>query len=164
MPRQLEKLAKILNIEGLLPHLQGVSQLILIPHRDLHLLPLHTLFPDDFTITYLPSIKVGLDRKPPKPNTSLLSVGNPTNDLRFASLESELICKLYPKTQHLAKSAATKTAVKIALAQGFGIFHFAGHGEHNLDQPAQSALILANKERLTVRDILELDLSQSTNL
>jgi CHAT domain-containing protein len=159
MPKRLEKLAEILNIEGLLPHIQGVSQLILIPHRDLHLLPLHALFPDDFTITYLPSIKVGLDRKTPKPNTSLLSVENPTNDLRFAPLESELICKLYPKNQRLTKSAATKTAVKTALSQGFGIFHFAGHSEHNLNQPAQSALILANKERLTLKDILELDLS-----
>jgi CHAT domain-containing protein/Flp pilus assembly protein TadD len=159
MPKRLEKLAEILNIEGILPHLKGVRQLILIPHRDLHLLPLHALFPDDYTITYLPSIKVGLDRKPPKPNTSLLSVENPTNDLRFAPLESELICKLYPKNQRIATSAATKTAVKTALSQGFGIFHFAGHSEHNLDQPAQSALILANKERLTLKDILELDLS-----
>ena len=159
MPKQLEKLGEILDMEGLLPHLKGVNQLILIPHRDLHLLPLEALFPDNFTITRLPSIKVGLDRKPPKPNTSLLSVENPTNDLRFASLESELICKLYPKTQHIAKSDATKTAVKIALSQSFGIFHFTGHGEHNLDQPAQSALILANKERLTLRDILELNLN-----
>ena len=172
MPKRLEKLAEILNIEGILPYLKGINQLILIPHRDLHLLPLHALFnlhssslgegqevKDDFTITYLPSIKVGLDRKKPKPNTSLLSVENPTNDLRFAPLESDFICKLYPKTQRLTKSAATKTAVKTALTQGFGMFHFAGHSEHNLDQPAQSALILANKERLTLKDILELDLS-----
>jgi CHAT domain-containing protein len=142
-----------------LPYLTGVNQLILIPHRDLHLLPLEALFPDNFTIARLPSIKVGLDRKTPKQNLSLLSVENPTNDLRFASLESEFICKLYPKTQRLAKSAATKTAVKIALSQSFGIFHFTGHGKHNLDQPVQSELRLANEERLTLRDILDLDLS-----
>jgi CHAT domain-containing protein/tetratricopeptide (TPR) repeat protein len=159
MPKRLEKLAEILNIQKILPYLTGANQLILIPHRDLHLLPLEALFTDNFTIARLPSIKVGLDRKTPKQNPSLLSVENPTNDLRFASLESELICKLYPKTQRIAKSDATKTAVKIALSQSFGIFHFTGHGEHNLDQPAQSALILANEERLTLRDILELDLS-----
>jgi tetratricopeptide (TPR) repeat protein len=172
MPKRLEKLVEILNIEGIFPHLKGVSQLILIPHRDLHLLPLHALFNlhsssmgegqevrNNFTITYLPSIKVGLDRKTPKPNTSLLSVENPTNDLRFAPLESDLICQLYPTNQRLTKSAATKIAVKTALSQRFGMFHFAGHSEHNLDQPAQSALILANKEQLTLKDILELDLS-----
>jgi tetratricopeptide (TPR) repeat protein len=105
MPKRLEKLAKILNIQEILPYLTGVNQLILIPHRDLHLLPLEALFSENFTIARLPSIKVGIDRKTPKPNLSLLSVENPTNDLRFASLESDLICKLYPKTQRLAKSA-----------------------------------------------------------
>jgi hypothetical protein len=172
IPNSLKHLAEILNIEGILPHLKDISQLILIPHRDLHLLPLHALFDlpsplvgerqgvrGNFTIAYLPSIKVGLDRTHPKPNTSLLSVENPTEDLRHASQESESICKLYPTSHRLAKSAATKTAVKIALAQNFGIFHFTGHGEHNVNQPAQSALILANEERLTFKDILELKLS-----
>jgi CHAT domain-containing protein/Tfp pilus assembly protein PilF len=166
MPEGLKRLAKILNIKGILSHLKGVSQLILIPHRDLHLLPLHALFPNNFTITYLPSIKVGLDRKkakqnaiPQQPKVSLLSVENPTDDLRYASLESELVSKLYPNTKSLSKSAATPEAVKEALSKGVGIFHFTGHGEHDLDQPAQSALILADKKRLTLRDFLELDLS-----
>ena len=172
MPNRLQNLAKILNIEGILQHLKGINQLILIPHRDLHLLPLHALFdlPSplvgegqgvrvNFTIAYLPSIKVGLDRTHPKLNTSLLSVENPTEDLRYASLESESICQLYPNAHRLAKSAATKTAVKIALSQNFGIFHFTGHSTHNTKQPAESALILANEERLTLKDILELDLS-----
>jgi CHAT domain-containing protein len=166
MPKRLKRLAEILNIEGILPHLKGVSQLILIPHRDLHLLPLDALLPDKFTITHLPSLKVGLDRKkakhnavPRKPKISLLSVENPTDDLRYASFESELVSKLYPNTKSLSKSAATPEAVKEALSKGVGIFHFTGHGEHNLEQPAQSALILADKKRLTLRDILELDLS-----
>ena len=134
--------------------------------------PLHNLFDlpsplvgqgqgvrGNFTIAYLPSIKVGLNRTYPKPNTSLLSVENPTEDLRYASQESESICQIYPNAHRLAKSAATKTAVKIALAQNFGIFHFTGHSTHNTKQPAESALILANEERLTLKDILELDLS-----
>jgi CHAT domain-containing protein len=166
MPERLKRLAEILNIEGILPHLEGVNQLILIPHRDLHLLPLDALFPHKFTITHLPSIKIGLDRKKAKqnaisrqPKVSLLSVDNPLGDLRYASLESELVSKLYPNTKPLSKSEATLTALKDALSKGVGVFHFTGHGKHDLNQPAHSALILANKERLTLRDILELDLS-----
>ena len=158
MPELLEKLAKILNIEAILSHLKAINQLILIPHRDLHLLPLHALFPDNFTSSYLPSIKVGCDRHNPQPNTSLLSIENPTKDLLSAPLESQAICQLYPNAHRLTASNATKTAVKIALAQNFGIFHFTGHGTHNFEQPTESALILANNERLTLKDILELDL------
>ncbi len=159
MPEHLKKLAKILNIEAISSHLKGIKQLILIPHRDLHLLPLHALFPDNFTSRYLPSIKVGCDRQNPTPNTSILSIENPTNDLQYAPLESQAICQLYPNAHRLTASNANKTAVKIALAQNFGIFHFTGHGTHNLEQPAESALILANNERLTLKDILELNLS-----
>jgi CHAT domain-containing protein len=159
MQNRLKKLAEILNIEGILQHLKGINQLILIPHRDLHLLPLDALFPDNLTIKSLPSIKVGLDRKKPTENTSLLSVENPREDLRFASLESDSICKLYPKAHRIAESAATQAAVKTALSKGFGIFNFTGHGEHDVNQPAQSALLLANEETLTLKDILELDLS-----
>ncbi len=53
MTAALEELKTILDIPGILPHLSGIRHLILIPHRDLHLLPLHDLFPEDFTITYL---------------------------------------------------------------------------------------------------------------
>jgi CHAT domain-containing protein/Flp pilus assembly protein TadD len=178
MSQRLNQLAKILNIEGILQHLKQVNQLILIPHRDLHLLPLDALFNlptiegeaqkvrENFTITYLPSIKVGLDRKkakqnphPRQPKISLFSVENPTDDLKFASLESELVSKLYPNPHTLSKSQATLTAVKETLSQGVDVFHFIGHSEHNLDHPEQSALILANKERLTVQDIFKLDLN-----
>jgi CHAT domain-containing protein len=143
--------------------LQGVSELILIPHRDLHLLPLHALFPSNLTIKYLPSIKVGLTRRNPTPNTSLLSVENPKNDhryLHYASQESEAICKLYhPNVQRIQGVTATKNTVKELLSQNFGIFHFTGHAEHNLKQPELSALILANQDKLTLKDILAADLS-----
>ena len=166
MPEQLNKLAGILNIKEILLHLKGVNQLLLIPHRDLHLLPLHTLFPDSFTITYLPSIQVGLDRKKARQNprtrqpvASMLSVENPTENLPYVVLESALISQLYPNAQRLSQSAATCAAVKQALSQSFDIFHFAGHGKHNIDHPAHSALILANKEKLIVKELFELELS-----
>jgi hypothetical protein len=56
------RLRNILDINNLCQtYLKNIDQLILIPHRDLHLLPLHTLFPGRFDITYLPSAQLGLD-------------------------------------------------------------------------------------------------------
>ena len=63
------------------PHLSenrytNINQLILIPHRDLHRFPLHALFPDNFTITYLPSAQIGITSSRPSlrvPNSSRLA-------------------------------------------------------------------------------------------
>jgi len=70
LPEMLEHLGNILNIPAILSELTNINQLILIPHRDLHRFPLHALFPDNFTITYLPSAQIGLTLKatPPSPN------------------------------------------------------------------------------------------------
>lgn len=59
----LDELKEILKISELEENLPNVSQLLLIPHRDLHCLPLHALFSDHFTISHLPSLKVGLKLK-----------------------------------------------------------------------------------------------------
>ncbi|HEY9795082.1 MAG TPA: tetratricopeptide repeat protein [Leptolyngbyaceae cyanobacterium] len=65
LPEMLEHLGDILNIPAILSELTNINQLILIPHRDLHRFPLHALFPDNFTITYLPSALPV--KTPPKP-------------------------------------------------------------------------------------------------
>ncbi len=71
LPQQLDCLAEILQISAILEELegcQGYHRLILIPHKDLHRLPLHALFfksegfPESCTITYLPSAAFGLSR------------------------------------------------------------------------------------------------------
>src|SRR6476661_6038924 len=72
MTAQLQQLADILKIPEICTHLTNIQHSILIPHRDLHLLPLHFLFSDNlFTITYLPSIQVGIDRLDRKPSPSM---------------------------------------------------------------------------------------------
>jgi tetratricopeptide (TPR) repeat protein len=53
------QLKKILQISEIDPHLTGLTDLILVPHRDLHRLPLHSYWPT-LNITYLPSIQTGL--------------------------------------------------------------------------------------------------------
>jgi tetratricopeptide (TPR) repeat protein len=87
MEQRLFKLKRILNISGIIQELEDITQLILVPHRDLHRLPLHSLFriccseqeerinsevyyqheiweghtvESQFIITYLPNLQLGI--------------------------------------------------------------------------------------------------------
>jgi CHAT domain-containing protein len=152
-----------------LDQLGDVTQLILIPHRDLHLLPLHSLFPEHFTISYLPSFQVGFDLQQLRPSTvgtiheiPLLNIEQPKgkSPLLFTLVESSVIAQLYSKSElkRIVGSAATKEAVSSALKVGAGVFHFTGHGYHDVDTPAKSFLELANGEQLSLKDIFDLEL------
>ncbi|WP_371417487.1 tetratricopeptide repeat protein [Anabaena sp. UHCC 0187] len=68
---KLLQLQNILNISTIIQELEGVDTIILIPHRDLYKLPLHSLFNLSFSsvssgntvnynITYLPSVAMGI--------------------------------------------------------------------------------------------------------
>ena len=165
MPERLEKLAEILDIPRILTELLGVDKLLLFPHRDLHLLPLHALFPASFTITYIPCAQIGLDLKMLSSGTSqkLLSVDNPSSNLNFAALESALISLFYSDWERVEIQKPTKKQIVEALKKNPGYFHFTGHGYHDMSQPRKSSLELANKELLTLEDIFKLDF-KSCNL
>ena len=160
MTAQLQQLADILKIPEICTHLTNIQHLILIPHRDLHLLPLHFLFSDNlFTITYLPSIQVGIDRldRKPSPSMSLLLVESPDR-LLFADIEAPAIANFHLNCNTISSSQATTDNLKKALQQPADIFHFTGHAYHNTKQPSQSALILKNKQPLTSQEIAKFDL------
>jgi CHAT domain-containing protein/Flp pilus assembly protein TadD len=168
MTAKLDELKNnILDIPAILPHLSDIRQLILIPHRDLHLLPLHYLFPQDFTITYLPSAQIGLDLQQPRtnPGVRLLNVENPKNEpeLLWANVESAAISLLYPdSTIPIRGQQATRTQVMTTVQtnEQLGVFHFTGHGQHDINQPLESSLLLAGEEELTLRDIFQLDFNR----
>ena len=160
MTAQLQQLADILKIPEICTHLTNIQHLILIPHRDLHLLPLHILFSDNlFTMTYLPSIQVGIDRldRQPSPSMSLLLVESP-DPLLFAEIEAPAIANFHLNCNTISSSQATTDNLKEALQQAADIFHFTGHAYHNTKQPSQSALILKNKQHLTSQEIAKFDL------
>ncbi|MEG5000140.1 CHAT domain-containing protein [Microcoleus sp. B4-D4] len=160
MTAQLQKLADILKIPEICTHLTNIQNVILIPHRDLHLLPLHFLFSDNlFTITYLPSIQAGIDRldRKPSPSMSLLLVESP-DPLLFAEIEASAIANFHLNCNTIPSSQATTDNLKEALQQAADIFHFTGHAYHNTKQPSQSALILKNKQPLTSEEIAKFDL------
>ncbi|MEG5056671.1 CHAT domain-containing protein, partial [Microcoleus sp. A2-C5] len=241
MPSKFARLKEILqmaNIEQQLK-LNGITNLILIPHRDLHRFPIHALFSSDFVITYLPSAQFGLNLKhrlnseisrlspssdPPKsplrrgtlntpvsPDTtgilntpvspgtmetlntlvppflrgargdlasaindknSILSIENPDSiiidengkrkkllPLPAAEIESEIICRMFPNPTRRGEDKATLDEVTKLLPQPHNIFHFTGHGSYDFDNPQQSTLYLSDTHRLTVKEIIQLNLS-----
>jgi len=71
MASKFARLKEILKIDVIEQQLEGITDLILIPHRDLHRFPIHALFSRDFVVSYLPSAAVGINLKhrftPPTP-------------------------------------------------------------------------------------------------
>ncbi len=77
--------------------------LILIPHRELHRLPLHVLFPD-YCCTYLPSLQMGLDLSQSvsdSPSSGFLSIEHPyhkgLSGLLAAEMESHLLRQMFAR-------------------------------------------------------------------
>ena len=189
LENKIQRLGEILQIEAILAELQGIGELILIPHRDLHRFPLEFLFSKSsksskLVVVRLPSAEVGLNLLPksatsvthplpksatsvthplPKSVANLLVVEPPEHDglpkLRYAELESAVIAQMFANPTCIAGKQATKNNLKNALAGQHRYFHFTGHGNYEFQNPKLSALALQGKERLTVEDICDLDLT-----
>jgi CHAT domain-containing protein len=170
---RLSRVAEILHLEDILKLVPNTcTRLILIPHRYLHLFPLHALplangdflcdrFPNG--VGYAPSCQLlQLTQKRERPDFSnFFAIQNPTDDLLYTNLEVETIRSSFPSAQVLVKQAATKTALNASQDLPFAhCNHFSCHGEFNLTSPLESALLLANKERLTLGEIFGLNLNQ----
>ncbi|MEI2579368.1 CHAT domain-containing protein [Scytonema sp. PRP1] len=170
LPQMLKQLSDILNISAILTEINNefIQNLILLPHRDLHRFPLHALFPDHFTTTYLPSAQVGIFLQQISSTSNgevhqLLSVEHPDSAgfdiLPHAEIESAAINQLFnhPNNKRISDEQATKIAVKEALAAQYNIFHFTGHGSYDFQHPKQSALALSGEDKLTVEEICNID-------
>jgi CHAT domain-containing protein/Flp pilus assembly protein TadD len=175
MEDRLLELKNILNIPTITQELEGITQLILIPHRDLQKLPLHALFnpaslsqelsnvEPNFTISYLPSVQTGLTGKTAtigdKNTQLLLSVENPQSadyqQLKFAKLQAEIISQMFPNPYRIQGSQAHKNIVQNALEDEYNIFHFTGHIINNSSDPNKSELVLADNDKLTLEEICQ---------
>ncbi len=163
LPKALMEFAGILEIDSLARKISVVApnadQLILVPHRFLHLLPLHCLslsesndtLLDHFArgVRFAPSLQV-LQLVQQRPQTgldSLFAVENPTRDLPYTDLEVEAIHPLFgPQPTVLRQQAATKAALERSSSTlaSSTCLHFSCHGTFNFAQPQLSALILAD--------------------
>ncbi|MCF3609107.1 CHAT domain-containing protein [Planktothrix agardhii 1033] len=181
----LQRLAEILHLDELLNLIPPTcDQLVLIPHSYLHLFPLHALLSkrqkinkessqlytamgcllDLFSdgVSYAPSCQLlQLAKKRDRPNFShLFAIANPTSDRYLLELQAANIRQGFQSDSFWQRDNANKQAIlndQLSLAN---CAHFGCHGEFKPDAPLESALILANKERLTLLEILTLNLSQ----
>jgi CHAT domain-containing protein/TPR repeat protein len=163
---RLNLLAKILHVDEIIKQIPTeCDKLILIPHRYLHLVPLHALpinseagtskpqilmnrFPKG--VRYTPSCQLlQLAKTRKRPNfTHLFAVQNPTKDLTYADFEVAAIQSYFDSTSILEKDAATKAALDDTPLNTFHCVHFSCHGYFNSNQGQanKSALILADAE------------------
>jgi tetratricopeptide (TPR) repeat protein len=174
MEQKLLHLKDILNISSIVNELEDITHLILIPHRDLQKLPLHSLFhlfspfekefqqvKPKFTFTYLPSVQVGLalNSQPLLKIQSLplLCVESPDNvnypASHFTKLESVAISHMFQWSQRIQGQEATKDRLETAVAEDYNIFHFGGYVTDNFTQSQASEFILVDEEKLTLEEI-----------
>jgi CHAT domain-containing protein len=156
---RLVQLAEILHIDEILFHIPAIcTQLILIPHRYLHLFPLHALpismrgqeycllnrFPNG--VQYAPSCQVLklLETRQRPYFRHLFAVQNPNEDLDYTDLEVEIIRSYFAKTTILAKKQGTKSALNDALElNDTNCLHISTHSFFDFSSPLYSALFLA---------------------
>jgi CHAT domain-containing protein/predicted metal-dependent hydrolase len=157
LPSLINQLGEILNTSAISKHLDGINNLILVPHLDLHRFPLHALFLD-LTATYLPSLQAGINLSNRKFSLDggLLSV-QPDSEA-CAEIESLAVARILnnPIPTRIVGIDVTKATVINESNSKHTLFHFAGHGTSDFRNPKESALILSQGNRLTCEDILSI--------
>jgi CHAT domain-containing protein len=176
---EIKKLASILHIDEIFDQIpKHCDRLILIPHRFLHIFPLHVLpvasqnsenspcLLDLFAngVSYAPSCQIlrqVQQRKRPD-FQSLFAIQNPTEDLDYADLEVDGILNFFSSHQVLSYKQATKATLlqQIPQLKEANYLHFACHGSFNFKSPQDSCLLLAE----SVDEKKYLDLSKCLTL
>ena len=172
---RLQHLAEILHIDHILSHIDDIfeqkgarcDRLILIPHRYLHLFPLHALpvaggnllldrFPKG--VGYAPScqlLKLAKDQERHRPHFSrLFAIQNPTRSrskpLLGSKLEVDRIRQHFDPNHSivLAEAEATEANVnqRMPHLRSAHCVHFSCHGVFKPKTPLKSALLLADPE------------------
>jgi len=154
------------------------AKVTLIPVGRLNLLPLHAAWTEDnttptgklyaldcLTIHYAPNAlalleaqklleKVGSDK--------LLAVDepllSPPRPLPNSKYEIETVASTFKNPRIFRHENATHTAILNAL-NDYNVFHFSCHGAADFNDPLKSCLVMANNERLTLKDFLEYNLN-----
>lgn len=183
----LRQLAEILHLDEILSRIPNhIQRLILIPHRVLHLFPLHVLEgkknPSPFAyreeerrclidlfpggVSYIPScqlLQLCQNRGKKKyQHKRFFAIQNPTLDLNYTNIEVATIRQqFYPDDYVLVRQQATKAAILTPNKhlESSQYAHFSCHGKFNFEFPLESALFLADSQ-LNLGEIFGLELNQ----
>ncbi len=145
-----------------------VHRLVLVPHRDLHLVPfaaLHRTTPagrewlvDRFDLVVLPSASLlplcrDMSRSAFRPGSAVV-LGNPTGDLPGTAIEATNVARLLGAQPYLGNEA-TRAALLHPAVPG-AITHVASHGVFDRRDPLLSGVKMADA-RVTVDEFAELE-------
>ncbi|MCL1474717.1 CHAT domain-containing protein [Argonema antarcticum] len=174
MGSRLQQLAEIMHIDDILSHIPTTcDELILVPYRYLHLLPLHALpvipklrqrqddsrlegaateggycLLDEFSggVRYAPSCELlqqTQNRKRSEFN-HIFAIQNPTHDLTYTGIEVAAIRQHFQHWDVLSEDDARKEAISDERLRIAHCAHFSCHGYFNFEDPLLSALLLAD--------------------
>lgn len=151
----------------------GAESVCLIPCGVLALFPLQAAtveygetFCDTIEVSYAPSANAlfnarrKLERFKAEPHArapKFVAVADPDGSLRHAAPEVKAIARLFEppaSTTLLLRDEATRTALENALPDATHI-HFACHGGFDPAEPLEAALMLADGQRLMLREVLD---------
>jgi CHAT domain-containing protein len=176
LAERLQELAEILQIKEILAQIPKHYRLILVPHRFLHLLPLHALPVEESYLLDLFSNGVGyapscqllqqLQYRQRADFQSLFAIQTPTPDLYEQDLGAvSIISKQFAHHYTLKQNSATKSALLLSddnsntitlpqeLLNANSVLFFC-HGIFNFVSPLDSSLELAD-DNLSLDDIIK---------
>jgi CHAT domain-containing protein len=134
----------------------------------LHLFPLHLLFGETYTISYLPSLQAAMKPSIPRNGNGhqqkpdLLNIQGNSEGLSTLRLEKNAIAQYFQHPESITPEEAS--SLTPSLQQGGNALHWTGHGEENPEHPSRSCFALKGKEKVTAQQLysLELDYHLST--
>ncbi|NEU79013.1 CHAT domain-containing protein [Nostoc sp. UIC10630] len=168
----LRELAERLQISELISqHLQGIEELILVPHLLLHQIPFAALptgeyqeyLGDKFLIRYTPSCQI-LEFCQQRDNVGEFNeislqygtVEDAEDNLPCARFEGEKLAQMYnipPENRLIGSSQATSNNYR-QLAQQVQVLHSCHHAQSRLDNPLESQLKLAHGNSITLGQLM----------
>ncbi len=166
------ELAERLQISELISqHLQGIEELILVPHLLLHQIPFAALptgeyqeyLGDKFLIRYTPSCQI-LEFCQQRDNVGTFNdislqygtVEDAEDNLPYARFEGEKLAQMYnipPENRLIGSSQATSNNYR-QLAQQVQVLHSCHHAQSRLDNPLESQLKLAHSSSITLGQLM----------
>jgi CHAT domain-containing protein/Flp pilus assembly protein TadD len=153
--------------------LEGITQIILVPHGVLHYLPFAALpqpggaglryLVQDYVVDYLPAASALVYTKQmQEPEGNLLAMAPSSSRLLYAPQEVRSVSSLYPDHSMVLIGAGATERTFEKQAGGYGIIHLAAHGFFDRLNPMFSGVELQpdkqNDGRLRVYEILRLHL------
>ena len=174
MEANLAEISQRLELDKLIAeHLADITELIIIPHIYLHLIPFAALpiapisksekyLSDRFLLRILPSCQIlaFCQARDPIAIATYTTIEDATDDLVMAGFECEQIAKIcdIPSDRRIQGSRnANRKNVSAKLLDKTNpthLLHASHHAGSNLDYPLESALQLANQETITLGHLL----------